>query len=298
MDKCIICGNGSPTFFCSKGSGKYLKCEHCNHVFIAEGFISDLSEKLPSGGNHHTSDVKRDWDFSREKREKIFYPRLQWISRFGQAGKLLDIGCSNGAFIESAVHYGWEAEGVELRPSSADFAKSRGNKVHIRPLEDLHLPSASFHAVSMWQVIEHIPYPEIILEECHRILKVDGVLALTTPNIGSIGWKLLKSDWPAVDPGCHCHLFRVNTIEKLMAKCGFKKCYLKTSEIQPATVKQLKRRILRQAEKKPANAMANLVGSSSSAKLKLLFTMRKLLNLPLQVTGLGEDIYGIFQKIS
>lgn len=298
MTECIICGNGVSAFFCAKGSGKYLKCVHCNHVFIAESIIPDISENLPPERNHHISGVKRDWDFSREKREKIFYPRLQLISRFGQAGKLLDIGCSNGAFIEAAVHYGWEAEGVELRPSSADFAKCRGNIVHTRPVEDLHLPAAYFHAITMWQVIEHIPYPEIILKECHRILKVNGVLAVTTPNIGSIGWKLLKSDWPAVDPGCHYHLFRVNTIEKIMANCGFKKCYLKTSEFQPATVKQLKRRILRQPKKKPTNAMATLVGSSSSAKLNILFTLRKLLNLPLQVTGLGEDIYGIFQKIS
>lgn len=252
---------------------------------------------MPSEGNHHTSNVKQAWDFSRDKREKIFYPLLQWISRYGQAGKLLDIGCSNGAFIESAIHYGWEAEGVELRPSSADFAKNRGHKVHMRPLEDLHLISASFHAVSMWQVLEHIPHPESLLKECHRILKVNGVLAVTTPNIG-IGWKLLKSDWPAVDPSCHCHLFRVNTIEKLMASCGFKKCYLKTFEFQPATVKQLKRRLLRRSVKKPTNAMATLVGSSSPARLKLLFTLRKLLNLPLQIAGLGEDIYGIFQKIS
>ena len=75
MTECIICGNEVLDYFCSKGSGKYMKCVQCNHVFIAESYISDLSENFPSGGNHHTSDVKRDWDFSREKREKIFYPR-------------------------------------------------------------------------------------------------------------------------------------------------------------------------------------------------------------------------------
>lgn len=295
---CIICGNESFELFCFKGEGTYLKCRQCEHVSVAGGFNTDLSEKRSSAGSHHISDVKRSWDFSLEKREKIFLPRLLRIASFTQVGKLLDIGSSNGAFIEASNYYGWKAEGVELRPSSVEFAKKRGLIVHNRHLEDLNIPQLSFDAVSMWQVIEHIPNPENLLKECHKILRKDGVLALSTPNVASIGWKLLKSEWPAVDPSCHCHLFRINTIRKLMERCGFIECSLGTLELQPATVKQLKRKLFRQLEKKPSNAMAILVGSSNPAQLKIFFMFRKLLNIPLRATGLGEDIYGYFRKIS
>jgi 2-polyprenyl-3-methyl-5-hydroxy-6-metoxy-1,4-benzoquinol methylase len=230
------------------------------------------------------------------KRQLVFMPRLKNIQAYCSTGRLLDIGCSNGAFIEAATACGWEACGIELRKSSASFARERGLDVFMQPLNELHFQDNSFDAITMWQVLEHLPDPPECMNECCRILKPGGIFAFSTPNVQSIGWRVLKSDWPAIDPGCHHHLFKPATVTMMLEKCGFEKCLLRTEDLLPATIKTVQRKLRNKKMKKPSNAMASLVQQSSPKKLSRLLKIRRMLNIPLNITGLGEDIYGYFRK--
>jgi hypothetical protein len=65
----------------------------------------------------------------------------------------------------------------------------------------------------------------------------------------------------------------------------------------PATIKQLKKRLSGKPKSKPSNAMALLVQQSKPEKLSRLLKLRKIVNHPLRWSGLGEDIYGVYKKI-
>jgi 2-polyprenyl-3-methyl-5-hydroxy-6-metoxy-1,4-benzoquinol methylase len=215
----MLCGGDSFDDFCSRNGGIYLRCRVCGHVqeqHIANIFANQNQDALSA--THHISEVKRDWDFSDMKRQLVFMPRLKNIQAYCSTGRLLDIGCSNGAFIEAATACGWEACGIELRKSSASFARERGLDVFMQPLNELHFQDNSFDAITMWQVLEHLPDPPECMNECCRILKPGGIFAFSTPNVQSIGWRVLKSDWPAIDPGCHNHLFKPATVTMMLEK--------------------------------------------------------------------------------
>ncbi len=222
---------------------------------------------------------------------------MQNIEKFIPPGKLLDIGCSNGAFIDAANHYGWEASGIEPRVSSAEYAQSRGLTVHTELLQNLSFDEGSFDVITMWQVIEHLLDPVDILKECRRVLSKGGILALSTPNIKSIGWKFLKSDWPAIDPRNHFHLFDIKSMNRIMKSSGFEKCALDTLDVQPTTLKLVKKKLSGKPGVKSQNTVPSLASTPSYKKMTRLFKYRNIINYPLKWMKLGEDLYGVFRKV-
>jgi len=271
FDTCRICGSSAFEHLCMKDGQEYVRCVRCNLASVSKSNIEVVQRNEVSQGGHHVSEAKQAWDFSEVKRKIVFRPRLLEIERYAPGRRLLDIGCSNDAFIEAAVHDGWDAQGVELNKESVRFARNRGMTIYGQPLEHIGFSLSSFDVLTMWQVIEHIDSPAVLLAECRKILRSGGLVAVSTLNLRSIGWEMLQSTWPAVDPKCHCHLFCPDNLQMLFAQSGFQVCSVKTIELQPATFKALKRKLRGKPEKKPTNEMATLARSSSSKNLALLF---------------------------
>ena len=67
-------------------------------------------------------------------------------------------------------------------------------------------------------------------------------------------------------------------------------------DIQPATVKRVLRKLKRGATPEARNSVAAMADSLSEAKVRFVFSARRWLNVPLNMSGLGEDIYGFFTK--
>lgn len=295
---CCVCAGLTFRQFCQKDGGVYRACLRCGHVFIPALEPRNTKDERAERCSHHVSCEKMAWDFSKSKRDLVYRPRLERISRYTKPGYLLDIGCSNGSFLKAAESFGWHAEGLELRESSASIARSKGLTVHQDLVEQLELPAKKYQAITLWQVLEHLPDPETVVRECHRILADDGVLALSTPNIGSIGWWLLKEQWPPVEPAVHYHLFRARNVRTLMRQCGFKDVFLRCLDLQPSTLQLVKQRMARKKLEKPRNAAARLTTALDQKRLKKMFLLLKLANIPLGLWGLGEDVYGYFTKSS
>jgi SAM-dependent methyltransferase len=294
---CLVCSGKEIGLLCRKNGQSYHICRTCGHAFVKEWKRNqEKCQKSPFEKRKKQSDSKLAWDYSRLKKEQVFFPRLDQIAKFVSQNGMLDIGCANGAFLMAAGEKGWKTQGVELRKKSIDIARENGIDVLTKPVEELDLPSKHYSAITMWQVVEHLPDPIVVLQECCRILKPGGLLAISTPNLKSIGWLLLKENWPAIDPPVHPHLFNTSCLSLLLNKCGFTECRLETSDILPASVKLLKRKLTGKKIMKPSNTMASFVSSSSETNLKRLFLYRKLLNFFLRPTGFGEDIYAYFCK--
>lgn len=297
VQNCIVCGNEKNIDFCVKDSGVYVACTNCGHVYL-KNIESIFSQKRRNNSDktHHVSEEKLKWDYSDLKDKIVFKPMLKKIESLTAKGSLLDLGCSNGAFVRAAKKYGWDACGVELRKKSIETAQRHGIKVYTEPLEKLVLPSDSFSVVTMWQVLEHLQDPNLVLKEIFRILKSNGILVLSTPNIKSIGWRFLHADWPPIEPKVHFNLFDKIGLKRLLKKSGFDTFRIDTLDLQPATVRQVKRKILGYKVEKQSSIVASLVSSSSLFQLRLLFFIRFFINVSLRLFDLGEDLYGYFRK--
>jgi SAM-dependent methyltransferase len=147
------------------------------------------------------------------------------------ATKLLDVGCSSGAFLGSALQLGYVAEGVEPAPRAAATAQSRGLKVFNGLLHEARFDTASFDAVSLLEVIEHLKEPLPVLQECARLLRPGGVLLIGTGNTDS--WQASafgpKWDYLQIDRhGGHVSFFNQTSLEMLSKQAGLSVAAIKT----------------------------------------------------------------------
>ncbi len=288
---CNICKSTRHQKFCIKDGLEYLQCKFCQHVYVQSQISKEeLLDYYASRKSHHGSSEKEQWDYSLIKADLVYAPLLKKISRFTRMGNLLDIGCSNGSFVFAAQKMGWDAYGMELEKSSYSIAQKHGVRVYTEELEKQSFPDNYFSAITIWQVIEHVSDPQAMLKEIGRILKPGGILALSTPNIKSIAWYLLKKQWRVVEPQVHLHLFNCNGIKKLVEECGLKIKYAEAIDIKPSTLKDFTAK-WKKKSRESVNSVARLANSQSDFKIKSLLYIRKALNFPLRFCGLGEDIY-------
>ena len=87
---------------------------------------NSLGELYTTRTSHHQSDRKIAWDYSELKYQYFFRPILDRIARHAPNRVLLDVGCSNGAFVNAASNHGWQASGIDLETGSVEIARSRG----------------------------------------------------------------------------------------------------------------------------------------------------------------------------
>lgn len=140
-----------------------------------------------------------------------------------RSGRLLDVGCGDGARLARWQAMGWEVEGQEVDAIAAERARtSRGLRVHLGSLQDVALPEASVDAITISHVIEHVHDPVALLKECRRILKHRGRLIAVTPNINSFGHQRFGSCWRELDPPRHLHLFSPMTLRQVADRAGFR----------------------------------------------------------------------------
>lgn len=139
--------------------------------------------------------------------------------------RLLDVGCSNGAFIHVANKMGMNCEGVEPAQEAAQAAQESGLKVSHGFLEEVDFPDNSFNVITIFEVIEHLRDPLSLLKECRRLLKPAGILGIRTGNTDSWTAKIFKGQWHYFNiekHGGHISFFNKKSMFALAQNAGFK----------------------------------------------------------------------------
>ncbi len=156
---------------------------------------------------------------------KSYHVAWAWRHFFNRAtppanARLVDVGCSTGIFMAAAKDRGWSPEGVEISPPAVEAARrSTGATVHEGTLEGCKFASASFDAVTSWEVLEHVTEPTKFAAEVFRILKPGGWWAISVPNWNS-PWERATTEITRRPP-YHVTYWRPPTIERLLRESKF-----------------------------------------------------------------------------
>jgi len=134
---------------------------------------------------------------------------------------VLDIGCATGTLLETLQKKGFNTIGVEISPSAEYARKNRSLDVRSLPLEENKFADNSFDVILASHLIEHLNDPHYFLTEVYRILKNNGQLFITTPNIASFQANLFGGQWRSAIFD-HLYLFSRRTLLDLLKKTGFK----------------------------------------------------------------------------
>lgn len=147
------------------------------------------------------------------------------IKKYKNKGKLLDIGCGDGSFLYKMEQNGFDVFGLDISKEVCNIATEKldcKSNIFNTDLKDCNFPDRYFDVITLWHVLEHVPYPKQELFEINRILKDDGLLILGLPNIDSFAFKVFKKYWFNLDIPRHYYHFSTKSISKMLSSTGFK----------------------------------------------------------------------------
>lgn len=235
LSDCDLCGAKEANFILKtqRLDGPLVRCRNCElyYVVLPDNKHSEIKSRTSS--EQVTTDMARLAERARELalvepeveqseqpwRELMARERLDDLKRFVTGGRLLEIGCSTGEMLLSASD-SFEVFGVEADAISSRTAASRGLECFNGALTDAQFPGEHFSAAALYHVIEHFHSPRTELRELHRVIKPGGWLAIETPNIANIWFRLLGARWRQIIPD-HLYFFTPQTMTRLCASAGF-----------------------------------------------------------------------------
>ena len=139
-----------------------------------------------------------------------------------KSGKILDIGCGTGAFLNTMKESGWVITGLEPDETASKKAKSLYNIQTQSPTTLFELSEKQFDAITMWHVLEHVHQLEQYMLQLRKILKDDGTLFIAVPNYTSFDASYYKEFWAAYDVPRHLYHFSPKSMDVLVEKFGMK----------------------------------------------------------------------------
>ena len=203
-----------------------LRCRACGTLYVAELPCASEVEDYDSYYGEENLAVP---DFINRRYDEI----IAGFGSYKQSGRLLDVGCGAGAFMQAARRAGWEAAGVEVSATAAEHNRAEGFEVFNGELEEARYTEGRFDVVVLSEVLEHVAEPRAMLREVLRVMRSGGLLWATTPNGRGFSARALGLKWSVVSPPEHLHLFSRGAVESLLTEVGFVRARVVTEGFNP-----------------------------------------------------------------
>jgi SAM-dependent methyltransferase len=206
-----------------------LRCPSCGLLYRAN---LPSSEELPglydrsyflgedqSQGGQGYADYVGEADLHRLNAQR----RLSLLEGFTPSGRLLDVGCAAGFFLDEARGRGWQVTGVELSAEMVEWAYGTLglDSVIKGPFTRQPWDEGTFDCVTMWDYIEHTIDPSSELQLARKILRPGGLLALSTGDAGSAVARLTGRRWHLLTPRHHNYFFTRRSLLHGLERAGF-----------------------------------------------------------------------------
>ena len=231
---CWICGSSASSVYSESSLGnlvrsdlvritdsdfgrtaKLVRCDDC-------GFIhADLPEALAIQKQYREMEDEA-YEDSHLGRQKSFEVLLEEIQKLRpEARTLLDIGAGTGILALAAKNRGFDVDGIEPSLWAVERACAlRGMRIRQGYFPEGRLLQKRYDVITALDVIEHVSDPAAFLSACRDALEPGGMLVLVTPNIESLGARLIGHRWWHFRPA-HIGYFGPSTMFAALGAAGF-----------------------------------------------------------------------------
>jgi spore coat polysaccharide biosynthesis predicted glycosyltransferase SpsG/SAM-dependent methyltransferase len=211
-----------------------MQCRRCSDLFLYE-----LKKKGPvyDDPDYFLAEYKRKYGKSyindRENIVKLGIGRINAIEDIkDDKGRLLDVGCALGFFLDLARSRGWGVEGIEISEYAARWAREHlALDVINADFLDAEIPPASFDVVCFFFTAEHFKNIEDVIEKVYVILKKGGLVCMALPNLSGVSFRLNRQLYLDQRPRDHYFDTNVRNIKKFLESYGFRRARVRITGI-------------------------------------------------------------------
>ncbi|MDB4998320.1 MAG: methyltransferase [Myxococcaceae bacterium] len=228
---CEVCSGTEFTPLFEKDDHRWVKCQSCALERIDPAPTDETLTAIYGKHYYDAWGLHSDASTVSQLKKATFSYVLRQLPSLPRGAKLLDCGAATGFLLEIAKEKGFEPYGIELSEFGANaiaekFGKDRSFRGEIENASFPDVKDGAFDAITMCDYIEHVRNPKRVLERARTMLAPDGVLALTTPDTGSLTHRALAKGWSHYKVE-HLYYFGHENITQLLASAGFGKVEFK-----------------------------------------------------------------------
>ena len=226
--QCPVCTGGKTKHLYNIQGFNIVRCCLCTMVYVNPRLrneeVYDIYRKDYFTNKEHGYENYDLTDHLRDKTFQRWYCDIE-PNLLLNTGIALDVGCASGSFLRLLSQKGWDVKGIELDQDMFDNVKRQGFDVSNTPLEHYN-SSTKFQLITLFDVIEHLPYLNKDLEKLSGLLDSNGSIVLVTPNIKSMQRSLFGNKWFQFKPGEHIYYFSPKTLEQVFKPYNLKIKYV------------------------------------------------------------------------
>jgi 2-polyprenyl-3-methyl-5-hydroxy-6-metoxy-1,4-benzoquinol methylase len=197
---------------------------------------------------------------------------LTQMGRYGRvAGRLLEIGCAYGFFLDEAARVFDHAVGVDVIAHAVDRARERfGVDARTGHFLEMDFDGERFDVVCLWDTVEHLSRPDEFVAKIRDLSTSDGRLYLTTGDISSLNARLRGANWRQIHPPSHLHYFSQETIRRLLERVGFEVIGFETASYYHTVYNVLASMALRESTStRMARGLLRVIGERTARRVGL-----------------------------
>ncbi|MDX9801888.1 MAG: methyltransferase domain-containing protein [Spirochaetia bacterium] len=241
---CPVCKDEGKTVHRFPGKN-YLKCRKCG-IYYLQG-IGAASKDKKYDKSYFFDEYKKQYgrtyleDFDNISLKCI--GRYKIIEKIKKQGKVLDIGCAYGPFLDVMNKKNYDCTGIDISEEAVGFVRDKpGIKAFIcdfasvsvsaaapvsayssSPIEkEVFSSSEKYDIITMWYVIEHFKETGEIIRKVHSLLAEGGLFAFSTPNFAGISGRKNMKKFMESSPDDHFTVFGIKTACRILSQYGYK----------------------------------------------------------------------------
>jgi SAM-dependent methyltransferase len=166
------------------------------------------------------SDGYSDYPGSEKILKAEFQARVSFVRSFKSSGRLFEIGCATGVFLQEAKPY-FDVEGIDVSEFATTIARAKNLNVRCGEFHSTALMVGAYDVFILFDTIEHLPDPVGTVKRVRECLRPGGLMFITTGDSQSIVARLLGRYWRLLTPPQHLWFFGKRNITRLLSQLGF-----------------------------------------------------------------------------